>query len=70
LRATGLAFCGSFAVTMGTSLGPLLVSYGVRQAGWNWAFSTVVAIPLFLSGLVFLLLKPIPSGLEVEAIAK
>jgi MFS family permease len=70
LRATGLAFCGSFAVTMGTSLGPLLVSYGVKQAGWNWAFSTVVAIPLFLSGLVFLLLKPIPSGLEVEAIAK
>ena len=70
LRATGLAVCGSFAVTMGTALGPLLVSTFVKSIGWNWAFSTVVAIPLFLSGLVFLLLKPIQSGLEVEEIAQ
>ncbi len=70
LRATGLAFCGSFAVTMGTALGPLLVSTFVKSIGWNWAFSTVVAVPLFLSGLVFLLLKPIQSGLEVEEIAQ
>jgi MFS family permease len=70
LRATGLAFCGSFAVTLGTSLGPLLVSYAARSLGWQGAFSTFVAVPLFLSGLVFLLLKPVKSGLEVEAIAQ
>lgn len=70
LRATGLAFCGSFAVTMGTALGPLSVSYLVKSVGWNLAFSVFVAIPLFLSGLVFLLLKPVPSGLEIEQISE
>ena len=70
LRATGLAFSGSFAVTLGSALGPLLVAYAVRRLGWNWAFSCFAVVPLFLSGLVFLALKPLPSGLEVEAISE
>lgn len=70
LRATGLAFSGSFAVTLGSALGPLMVAYAVRHLGWNWAFSCFAVVPLFLSGLVFLALKPLPSGLEVEAISE
>jgi len=69
VRATGVAFSGSLAVNLGLALGPLVVSYAIGTYGWNWAFTTVVAIPLFLSGLVFLTLKPIPSGVEVEEIA-
>jgi MFS family permease len=69
VRATGVAFSGSLAVNLGLALGPLVVSYAIGAYGWNWAFTTFVAIPLFLSGLVFLTLKPIPSGVEVEEIA-
>jgi hypothetical protein len=46
-----------------------VVSYAIGRLGWNLAFTTFVAIPLFLSGLVFLTLKPIASGVEVEEIA-
>jgi MFS family permease len=69
VRATGVSFSGSFAVNLGLAVGPLVVSYAAEAIGWNWAFTTLVAIPLFLSGLVFLLLKPIPSGVEVEDVA-
>ena len=57
------------AVNLGLSVGPLVVSYAITRLGWNLAFSTFVAIPLFLSGMVFLALKPVPSGIEVEEIA-
>jgi MFS family permease len=69
VRATGVSFSGSFAVNLGLAIGPLVVSYATEAIGWNWAFTTLVAIPLFLSGLVFLLLRPIPSGVEVEDVA-
>ena len=70
LRATGLAVCSSLAVTLGIATGPLAVSYVVEAYGWNIAFSTVVVVPLFFAGLLYLLLKPIPSGLEVEEVSR
>jgi MFS family permease len=69
LRATGISFCSTLAVTLGIALGPLLVSTAVGVWGWNWAFTLGVAIPLLASGSVFLALNPIPSGVEVEEIA-
>ena len=69
LRATGVGFSGALAVNLGLAIGPLMVSYAIGRVGWNLAFSTFVAVPLFLSGLVFLALKPVPSGVEVEDIA-
>jgi MFS family permease len=69
VRATGVGFSGALAVNLGLALGPLVVSYAIGRLGWNLAFTTFVAIPLFLSGLVFLTLKPIASGVEVEEIA-
>jgi MFS family permease len=69
VRATGVGFSGALAVNLGLALGPLVTSYAIGRLGWNIAFSTFVAIPLFLSGLVFLSLPPVPSGVEVEDIA-
>lgn len=69
VRATGVGFSGALAVNLGLALGPLVVSYAIGRLGWNLAFTIFVAVPLFLSGLVFLSLKPVPSGVEVEDIA-
>jgi MFS family permease len=66
LRATGLAVCGSLAVNLGIAIGPLLVSTAVAHIGWQLALSWAVVVPLMLAGSLYLFLKPIPSGLEVE----
>jgi MFS family permease len=66
LRATGLAVCGSLAVNLGIAVGPLLVSTAVQEIGWQAALSWAVAAPLFAAGSLYLFLKPLPSGLEVE----
>jgi len=68
LRATGLAVCSSLAVNLGIALGPLAVAYSKEDIGWDMAMSVVVAIPLGIAGLLYLRLKPIPSGLEVEEV--
>lgn len=68
IRATGIAVCGSFAVALGTAVGPNLVTQAVGTIGWNLAMTYFVAIPLSLAGFLYLLLKPIPSGLEVEEV--
>ncbi len=68
LRATGLAVCSSLAVNLGIAIGPLVVTYGVQFFDWNMTFSVVVGIPLAVAGLLYLKLKPIPSGLEVEEV--
>ena len=70
LRATGLAFSSSLAVTLGTAIGPVLVLTAVERLGWNQAFSLFVAVPLVLAGLFYLLLEPLPSGLEVEEVER
>jgi AAHS family benzoate transporter-like MFS transporter len=68
LRATGLAVCSSLAVNLGIAFGPLFVTYGVGWMDWDMTLSTVVAIPLGIAGLLYLRLKPVPSGLEVEEV--
>jgi len=68
LRATGLAVCSSLAVNLGIAVGPLVVTYGVQFFDWDMTFSVVVGIPLAIAGLLYLRLKPIPSGLEVEEV--
>jgi MFS family permease len=70
LRATGLAFCGSLAVTLGSATGPLLIGWTLRDHGWDVAFSLFGALPLFLAGLMYLLLKPVPSGLDVDEVQR
>ena len=70
LRATGLALASSLAVTLGTATGPVLVLTAVDLWGWNVAFSIFGALPLTLAGVLYLLIEPVPSGLEVEEIQR
>jgi putative MFS transporter len=66
LRATGVTFAGSLAVNLGVAFGPLALSYGVEAFGWNVAYTICGIVPLFLAGLVFLLLPPRPLGVEED----
>lgn len=68
LRATAMATCGSLAVTLGSAAGPLMVSLAVERWGWNIGYSVITGAPLVLAGLMYIFLKPIPSGLEVEEV--
>ena len=68
LRATGLSVCGSLAVSLGVAVGPLLVSLLAERYGWDVAFTSVCAVPLVLAGLLYLRLRPVASGIELEDI--
>jgi MFS family permease len=70
LRATGLAFCGSLAVTLGSATGPVLIGRALRDYSWDVAFSAFGAVPLFLAGLMYLFLEPLPSGLDVDEVER
>jgi len=70
LRATGLAFCGSLAVLLGSATGPVLIGQAIRSHGWDVAFSAFGAVPLFLAGLMYLLLRPLPSGLDIDEVQR
>ncbi len=70
LRATGLAFCGSLAVLLGSATGPVLIGLVLRTHGWDVAFSLFGALPLFLAGLMYLLLQPLPSGLDIDEVQR
>ena len=66
LRATGLAVCGSLAVSLGQAIGPLLIAQVSTAYGWDNAMIYMVAVPLFLAGIMYIFLDAVPSGLEVE----
>ena len=68
LRATAMATAGSFAVTLGSAAGPLTVALAVERFGWNVGYAACVGAPLAAAGLLYLLLSPVPSGLEVEEV--
>ncbi|HBO12642.1 MAG TPA: hypothetical protein DD491_07640 [Halieaceae bacterium] len=68
LRATAMATCGSLAVTLGSAAGPLMVARGIETIGWAEGYALLVGVPLVGAGLLYLLLTPVPSGLEVEDI--
>ncbi|MEM7708055.1 MAG: MFS transporter [Pseudomonadota bacterium] len=69
-RATAMATCGSFAVTLGSAAGPLLASLAVETVGWTVGYSLLVGVPLFLAGCLYLFLTPVASGLEVEEVER
>ena len=68
VRATAMAACGSLAVTLGSASGPIMVSLFVERLGWDIAYASVIGIPLVLAGVLYLYLRPVPSGLEVEEV--
>ncbi|GMV00655.1 MAG: sugar transporter [Burkholderiales bacterium] len=70
LRATGLAFCGSFAVALGQATGPALIGWLADTRGWNVAMFVGGALPLLIAGLLYLCLKPLPSGLDVDEVQR
>ncbi len=70
LRATAMSTCGSLAVTLGSAAGPLMVARAVEAWGWDLGYSVLVGTPLVLAGLLYLLLTPVPSGLEVEEVER
>lgn len=70
LRATGITFCGSFAVLLGQATGPTLIGWLADTRGWNFAMFVGGAVPLMLAGFLYLLLKPIPSGLDVDEVQR
>ncbi len=67
LRATGITFSGSLAVNLGVAFGPLVLSYAVQRYGWNVAYTLCGILPLFVAGLIFLLLPARPLGVEEDA---
>lgn len=70
LRATGIAFSGSFAVTLGQATGPAMIGWLADIRGWNFAMFCGGALPLLLAGLLYLFLKPLPSGLDVDEVQR
>ena len=60
--------CTSLPVNFGIALGPPLMAWAKEQIGWNQTFSFLIAVPLICAGLLYLFLKPIPSGIELEAV--
>lgn len=70
VRATGVGFSGALAISLGIATFPVIVGAAIERLGWNQAFSLFVAVPLVLSGLTFLGLERIPSGIELEEIAQ
>jgi putative MFS transporter len=68
LRATGIAFVSSLAIHAGLAFGPAIVGALVDHAGWSFALVVGGALPLLLASVLFLLLPPLPSGLEMDEI--
>ena len=70
LRATGIAFSGSFAVTLGQATGPVMIGWLADIHGWNVAMFCGGALPLMVAGLLYLFLEPLPSGLDVDEVQR
>ena len=68
LRATGIAFASSLAIHSGLAFGPAIVGLLVEHFGWTYALLAGGALPLFVASGLFLLLQPLPSGLEMREI--
>ena len=70
LRATGIAFSGSFAATLGQATGPAIIGWMADRHGWDFAMLVGGALPLITAGILYLFLKPVPSGLDVDEIQR
>jgi sugar phosphate permease len=70
LRATGIAFASSFAVVLGQATGPALIGWLADRYGWDWAMFCGGALPLMLAAVLYMFLKPLPSGLDVDEVQR
>ncbi|MGE3666118.1 MAG: MFS transporter, partial [Steroidobacteraceae bacterium] len=70
LRATGLAFCGSFAVSLGQATGPAMIGWLADTRGWDIAMFAGGAVPLMIAAILYFYLKPLPSGLDVDEVQR
>lgn len=70
LRATGLAFCGSFAVSLGQATGPAMIGWLADTCGWDVAMFAGGAVPLLFAAILYFYLKPLPSGLDVDEVQR
>lgn len=61
VRATAVAFSGSFGVMLGIALGPLALSYITVAKGWRVAYTICGILPVLLAGCAYLFLKPVPT---------
>ena len=68
IRATGIAFASSLAIHCGLAFGPAIVGLLVDRAGWSTALIVGGALPLVIASGLFLLLRPLPSGLGMQEI--
>jgi len=68
IRATGIAFASSLAIHCGLAFGPAIVGLLVDRAGWSMALIVGGALPLVIASGLFLLLRPLPSGLAMQEI--
>ena len=64
----GLVFASSLAIHSGLAFGPAIVGSLVDRVGWSQALLLGGAVPLLLASGLFLLLQPLPSGLEMREI--
>lgn len=62
VRATAVAFSGSFGVMLGVALGPLALSYLAVARGWPVAYTLCGVLPVFLAGGAYLLLPALPRA--------
>ena len=71
IRSTASTVCASSGLDAGVIVFPIITTTVAETwLGWNMMFSTFVAIPFLIAGLLFLLLPRIKSGLEVEEVAE
>lgn len=70
LRATGIAFSGSFAATLGQATGPVIIGWVADRHGWNAAMFLGGALPLMAAAVLYFFLKPLPSGLDVDEVQR
>lgn len=66
LRATAAAVSASSGLNLGFAIFPILVAYGVRSIGWQWAFSVTAAPCLVLCGILMLGLENKMSNTDLE----
>ena len=69
MRATATVIPGSLGVTIAWLVAPMALTYAVARIGWTLSFTFLAVVPIFVGGAVFLTLRNVESGLEVEEIS-
>jgi MFS family permease len=69
VRATAYGLAGSCALNLGHATFPVLVAWGIKTVGWQWAFTLGVVPPMVLVALGLLTLDNVRSGVDLDEIA-